>query len=407
MKRIGVATVLLIVAALLFGTFGQDSLYWKRRALAAIHSPATLPASYYEPSELIEGSADGGSIPRVSPEQERLDPAALQAAVDYAGDYGTTALIVGRHGHIAFEHYWDDATFDTVIDAGAFSATLTALAVGMAMSDQKIALPAEPVANYIESFRDPARAAITLEDLLHMTSGLGSRQGGADPWTASTREQFVRDIRNECLELPSSAPRGSVWHPQACDPQLLAHIIERATGQQYSKYVSDRLWKPIGAGDAHLMLDREGGTAHASCCLRARQGDWMRVAELLVTDGKFGGEQILPPGWVRAMLTPSKANNRFGYQVWRGAPLTGPPSMHDKGTSEPYAAADTFLLKGNGKTRLWLVPSMGLSILRVGTDDRVDSDWDDSRIPNIIIRGASDYVPRAGAQGVSDLVPNH
>jgi CubicO group peptidase (beta-lactamase class C family) len=128
----------------------------------------------------------------------------------------------------------------------------------------------------------------------------------------------------------------------------------------------------------------------------------MRIAELLVTGGKFGGEQILPPGWVRAMLAPSKANSRFGYQVWRGEPFVA-----GEEASEPYAAADTFLLKGNGKTRLWLVPSMGLSILRVGTNDPIDTDWDDSRIPNMIIRGAGDYVPNAGSQGVSDLVPNH
>ncbi len=407
MKRIGVVSILLVVVAVFLGAFASDALYWKRRALAAIYSPATLPAAYYEPSELIEGASDGGSIPRVSPEQERLDPAALQAAVEYADGRSTTALIVGRHGHIVFEHYWDGATFDTVIDAGAFNATLTAMAIGMAVSDRKIALPEEPVASYIESFRDGERATVTLADLLHMTSGLGSNQGGVDPWTASTREQFVRDVRSECLERTPWTSRDTIWHPQACDPQLLAHIIERATGQQYAKFVSDHLWKPIGAGDAHLMLDREGGTAHASCCLRARQGDWMRVAELLVTDGKFGGEQILPPGWVRTMLTPSKANRLFGFQVWRGAPLTGPPLPQEQGVSEPYATADTFLLKGNGKTRLWLVPSLGLSILRVGTNDQFDADWDDSRIPNLIIRGAGDYVPNTGAQGVSDLVPNH
>jgi CubicO group peptidase (beta-lactamase class C family) len=387
---------------LLIATYTRDPLYWKRRALSMMHSPSTMPAAYYEPSELIEGAPDSVPPPRVSPEQERLDPQSLQAAVEYADSQNTTALIVTRHGHIAFEHYWGGGSFDTVIDAGAFNGTLTALAVGMAMSDRKIALAAEPVANYIESFHDGKRDTITLEDLLHMTSGLGPNQSGANSWTASTREQLVRDIRNECLDLAPSAPRDTRWQPQACDPQLLAHIIERATGQQYSAYVSQKLWKPLGAADAYLMLDHEGGTAHASCCLRARQGDWIRIAELLVTDGRFGGEQILPPGWVRSMLTPSKANNRFGYQVWRGEPF-----VPGETASEPYAVADTFLLKGNGNTRLWLVPSMGLSILRVGTNEKTDASWDDSRIPNIIIRGASDYVPRSGAQDVSDLVPHH
>jgi CubicO group peptidase (beta-lactamase class C family) len=403
-KRLALATVVLVIAGGLTATFASDPLYWKRRVLSSIYSPATMPAAYYEPAELIQGTEEGGSPPRVAPQLEKLDPDSLRAAVDYAARQNSTALIVGRHGHIAFEHYWDDTNFDTVIDAGAFNATLTALMVGMAMNDRKISLVEEPVANYIESFRDGDRADLTLQDLLQMSSGLGSPEDAAAPSAASTRSQLIQDIRGECLDLARGEPRVPGWAPRACDPQLLAHIIERATGQPYAAYVSSRLWKPIGARDAYLMLDREGGMVHASCCLRARLGDWMRIAELLVTDGKFGGEQMLPPGWVRAMLTPAKTNNRFGYQVWRGRPF-----KEGEGASEPYAAEDTFLVKGHGKTRLWIVPSMGLTILRVGTNEESDTDWDDSVIPNLIVRGAADYVPKAGKPGVdySDLVPNH
>ena len=67
------------------------------------------------------------------------------------------------------------------------------------------------------------------------------------------------------------------------------------------------------------------------------------------------------------------------------------------------------MLKGPGNTRLWLVPSMNLSVLMIGSRDKAGADWDDSRIPNLIIRGASDYVPKAAKPGadVSNLVPNH
>lgn len=420
MKRIVLASLLMIVAALLLSSFLRDTLYWKRRVISSIYSPANLPASYYEPSEIIEGS-NGPSPPRVTPEEENLEPAALQAAADYAATERTTALIVGRHGHIVFEKYWGDSSYDTMIDAGAFNATLTALMVGMAMGDRKIALPSEPVANYIESFRERNRATITLEDLLHMTSGLGpnrladtgtnigtnpiARASAVLPTAASTHDQLAHDIRAECLDLERAAAPGARWQSQACDPQLLAHIIERASGQQYAVYVSERLWKPLGAGDARLMLDHEGGTAHASCCLRARQGDWMRIAQLLVNDGKFEGEQILPPGWVRTMMTASKTNPRFGYQLWRGRPFEpGEDSF------EPLAPGDAFELKGNGKTRLWLVPSLSLSILRVGSNDEADASWDDSRIPNLIIRGARDYRPddtTGSGVDIRKLVPNH
>jgi CubicO group peptidase (beta-lactamase class C family) len=401
MKRIALASVLMVIAAVLISAYRDDPLYWKRRALSSFYSPVSRPASYYEPSEVIEG-ADGPSSPRVAPDLEHLAAQALETAASYADSQGARALIVGRHGHIAYEKYWGGTTFDTPIDAGRFNAALTAIMVGMAIDDRKIALASEPVSNYIESFRERDREHITLEDLLHMTSGLGPDTPDAD--RAAEHDERVHDIRNQCLEQERAAAPGKRWQPQACDPQLLAHIIERASGQQYSKYISSRLWKPIGAGDAWLMLDHAAGTAHASCCLRARIGDWMRIAQLLANDGKYEGEQVLPPGWVRAMATPSKANPRFGYQVWRGEPF-----QPGEDASEPYVLDDTFLLKGPGNTRLWLMPSMSLSVLLVGSRDETGQDWDDSRIPNLIVRGASDYVPKAAKSGadVSNLVPNH
>jgi CubicO group peptidase (beta-lactamase class C family) len=255
-KRLALVAVPIIVLGVLVFTYPNDPVYWKRRALASIYSPATMPAAYYEPTALIEGTEEGGNLPRVAPELEKLGSTSLQAAVDYASERKSTALIVGRHGHIAFEHYWNGTSFDTVIDAGDFNATLTALMVGMAMNDRKIALVAEPVGNYIESFRDGDRATITLEDLLQMSSGLSA---------SSPQVQLVQDVRTACLD--ADAGTAHKWAPNACDPQLLAHIIERATGEPYASFVSSRLWKPIGARNAYLMLDRKTAwrTQAAAC----------------------------------------------------------------------------------------------------------------------------------------------
>lgn len=397
-------SVLFVIAFAVIKTVGDDTLYWKRRALLTILSPSHLPDVYYEPSQVIEGG-DGTKTPRVDPVQEKLRPEALEEAAKFADERGSKALIVGRHGHIVYERYWGGTTADTVIDAGAFNASLTALAFGAAMNDRKIALPIEPVANYIESFRDPRRAGITLEHLLRMNSGLGpSPNGDARSSAMSTREQLARNVRNECLERDPTRAPGTRWLVQPCDAQLLAHIIERATGEAYATYLSKALWKPIGASDAQLMLDEPGGTAHASCCLQARLSDWMRIGQLLANDGKFEGEQVLPPGWIRSMATPQGSGTPFGYQVWLAQPFV--PAT---GAAEPYAADDLIALRGNGHTRLWVVPSLSLIILRFGTDDSDDATWDDSRIPNLIVRGATDFVPKAqnGATDLSKLVPNH
>src|SRR6185295_3376772 len=139
MKRIALASVLMVIAAVLISAYRDDPLYWKRRALSSFYSPVSRPASYYEPSEVIEG-ADGPSSPRVAPDLEHLAAQALETAATYADSQGARALIVGRHVHIAYEKYWGGTTFDTPIDAGRFNAALTAIMVGMAMDDRKLAL---------------------------------------------------------------------------------------------------------------------------------------------------------------------------------------------------------------------------------------------------------------------------
>jgi CubicO group peptidase (beta-lactamase class C family) len=392
--------------ALLAIIFYLDPLFWKRYLLAASHSPASLPKSFYRPTETIEGSSDGGEPPRVAPDLEHLDPVALRAAADYAGERDTTALIVARHGHIVFEQYWDNQRFDAVADLGDFTSTIAALTLGLAMGDRKIGLVTEPIANYIDELRNDERGTITLADLLHGSSGLAPAAGGFGPWSQAARERFGTDARAQCLSRPLAARPGEHWLPQSCDVQLLALVIERATHERYAAYISAHLWKPIGAAEAQLAREDEAGAPRAACCLRARRGDWIRIAELLVSDGRFEGEQILPPGWVREMFAPSRSNRNFGYQVWIGQPFAAEPAA--AGASEPYAT-DVYLLKGAGKARLWLVPSLALSILRTGTNSEHDSDWDDARVPNLIVRGARDFVPKAAAPGadVRSLVPNH
>jgi len=399
-----IAACVLALAAIMALVVARNPLFWKRYLLAATHSTTTLPKSFYEPGETLTGATDSPDFPRVDPELQNLDKSALAEAAKYAADHGTTALIVSRRSHIVFEQYWDGRRADAMVDLGEFNATITALMLGIAMGDRKIGLLTEPAANYIEDFRkDEERRLITLDDLLHSSSGLAPVvSGGLGPWSEANQERFGTYTQAACLGRPLIARPGAKWLPQTCDVQLLALVIERATHQPYARYISESLWKPIGAADARLALEGESGVPRADCCLRARRGDWMRIAELLVSDGHFQGEQVLPPGWVKTMLAPSKANRNFGAQVWRGEFFT--PGA---GASERYAADDTFILKGPGKSRLWFVPSLGLAILRTGTNSGSDPDWDDARIPNLIVRGVRDFTPRPSAQDLKSLVPNH
>jgi CubicO group peptidase (beta-lactamase class C family) len=374
-------------------------VFWKRYFLTlAGSSNASFPL--YQPRELVAGGHEPPA-PRVAPELESLDRNALEKAAAYAGERDSSALIVSRHEHIVFEKYWHGTGFDTVEDGQSFARIVAALAVGAALSLRQIHWPDEPVGDFITPWHADPRGAITVTQLLKMSSGLRAPEPSLSPWSDSVRGSLGPDILGAALAEPLVGKPGAVWAEQSADPQLLALVIERATGMRYAQFVSQEIWRRIGAGDAWLWLDRAGGTAHADCCMLARQGDWIRVAELLVKDGNYRGEEVIRPGWVARMLVPAQGNTSYGSYVRLGK--TNPAGV------EPYALEDVFLVEGNGGNRLWLVPSMHLTILRMGRLPRQAADWDDARIPNLIIRSARDYLPSQARPGadISSIVPGH
>jgi CubicO group peptidase (beta-lactamase class C family) len=241
---------LLVVPVIGVGVFAARELLWKPQHA----SSATLPR------ERVVGRT-GILQPRATPEEENIDPLALRAAADAAAQQGSRALIVSRHGHIVFEQYWHGTTAETLMDAGAFSRTLTALMVGIALEDRKI--------------------------------------GSSD-------------------EI-----RARLQSPAAEDLQTLVPLLERATGERYAQYFSRRLWKPLDAADAALSLDRPGGTARGDCCFFARASDWLRIAQLLMNHGVHQGTEIVQRRWIDEMLAASKVDPTAGMQVRLGWPRHG------------------------------------------------------------------------------------
>jgi CubicO group peptidase (beta-lactamase class C family) len=384
----------LVVVSLL--AIARDPVFWQRYALLFSGSPIAL----YEPRERIQGSNEP-MAPRVAPELESLDPRSLETAAAYAAQKDSTALIVSRHEHIVFEKYWHGTSFDTLEDGQSFTRVVVALAVGAALSRRNIHWPEEPVSAFITEWGNDTRGEITINQLLKMSSGLHAPEPSLNPWSPSMRAALGPDIVATDLAEPLAAKPGSVWAEQSADPQLAALIVERATHMRFAEFVSQALWRRIGAADAWLWLDRGGGAPHTECCMVARQGDWLRLAELLIKDGNYRGDEVIRPGWVAHMLVPAHGNETFGSYIRVG--------KSNGSGAEPYATEDLFIVEGNGGNRLWLIPSMQMSILRMGPAPAQAADWDDARIPNAIIRAARDYQQPAVRSGsdISRLVPGH
>jgi len=133
----------------------------------------------------------------------------------------------------------------------------------------------------------------------------------------------------------------------------------------------------------------------------AHQGDWIRVGQLLLRDGNYRGTEVIRGGWVSLMRAPAKSDPDFGSFLRVG--LVPPPGQ------EGFAARDVFVVGARGGNRLWLIPSLQIAVLCTGEAAGRDAAWDEARIPNLIMRGARDYLPPAALPGadLSSVVPGH
>jgi len=180
--------------------------------------------------------------------------------------------------------------------------------------------------------------------------------------------------------------------PLAC--AAVAAQIAATSHMSYPQFLSRRLWQPLNAAAAQILLAAPSATAPADCCLHARPGDWLRVAELVIADGRFEGTQVLPAGWAQRVQQPGAQDQGRALGLWLASSARG---------AEPYIAHDVLFLRGPGQTRLWMAPRQDIVILLVAPDG---SGSDETRLPNMVYRALRES-PSGTHQNLGDLVPNH
>jgi hypothetical protein len=184
--------------------------------------------------------------------------------------------------------------------------------------------------------------------------------------------------------------------------ERLRSAIEMASRTPYAVYLGRKLWRPVNAAPAWIALPQPGAPAPADCCLHARVLDWMRIAGVLVGDGRFEGTTVAPAGWVARMARPITADGHHGF----GLELMGAAQG-----AEPLLLDDAFLLRGPGHWRLWMVPSAQLAVLfgaqPPGATDAAAA-WDETRIANLVFRALNDQPAPSGPSNLLQrLVPGH
>jgi CubicO group peptidase (beta-lactamase class C family) len=236
----------------------------------------------------------------------------------FAEDTFTNALLVIRDGRIVFEDYRNKSGADTHFISFSMAKTITAMLVGIAIEEGKIASLDDRADKYVPELKGTGYDGVTIRQIMRMRSGVDYQErydfGDHPSFAARLHEQAI--ILNKmrfaagALETKRGNTPGSTFNYSTLDTMVIGWVLENATGEKLEDFTRRTLWGPLGAeSDAFWLADGPpgpigvGGRALNGMGYNAVLRDFGRLGQLMLGDGKRGSRQILPVGWVKQMTT--------------------------------------------------------------------------------------------------------
>lgn len=307
---------------------------------------------------------DVGAVRRLPTRPHTAISRAIHEAFrDEAGAYGgiTWGVVVVHRGKIVAERYGRGFGPHIAARTNSMCKSLGGTLVGLAARKGLVDLHRPgPLAEW-RTAGDP-RGAITLDDLLHMGSGLYS-DGAQDPQKeiyqsgASISEVAARNIVD--------AVPGRRFVYAGTDTNLAMRAVRQALANDvaYPAFpYRELLWK-IGMTRTVIETDWNNDFIVSGQCWSTAR-DFARLSLLYLADGKWDKQRLLPPGWTRYAATPAPAQPAkpsiggdagYGAQFWLFGGMNGLPS-------------DAFSAFGAMGQYAVIVPSADTVIIRRGFD---------------------------------------
>ncbi len=297
--------------------------------------------------------------------------AALQAVINDAfttNKYGDpkvmSAALVSSTNKLLAERYKDGYTPYTSQRTWSTAKSIAASVIGVAV--EKGLLDVKAPANIPEwaAPGDP-RQRITLENLLHMASGLDSTMAG-------NRTSFVYFggalVTDKATRNMLEVPPGSRFKYANNDTMLAIRSL-RATiddDDKMLKFPAENLFRRIGMHNTVAETDWQGNFIMSSQVWTTSR-DLARLGILYLNDGVWQSKRILPKGWREYISTP--APNQPPLKRRDGSPIAGYGAQFWLFPSR-FAGMpdDAFSSAGNRGQYMMIIPSRNLVIIRRGYD---------------------------------------
>ncbi|HRW19796.1 MAG TPA: serine hydrolase [Dermatophilaceae bacterium] len=269
---------------------------------------------------------------------------------------GTRAVLVIHDGRLVAERYAPGFSANTRQLGWSMAKSVTNLLVGRLVAQGRLAVTDD----HLRPEWTDRRAAITVDQLMRMTSGLSWNED-YDLGTPITRMLYLEpDMGRYAASQPLAHEPGSYQQYSSGSTNLLCSVLRARTGSGAALPWRE-LYQPLGLSSAVWETDA-AGTPVCSSYLWATPRDWAALGQLALQDGTWQGQRLLPEGWMaRSTTVLPGQGEETGYAAGWWANRLADGSLVD-----PALPAEAYWANGHDGQRVVVVPSAKLVVVRLG-----------------------------------------
>lgn len=201
--------------------------------------------------------------------------------------------------------------------------SLTSTLVGAALQAGAISSLDDAVSRYVPALRGCAYDAVTIRNLVTMSSGVRwsedytDRRSDVNRYSKSLGDKVPGGVLALMRSLKAEHQPGSFFNYNTGDSYVLGCLISAATGKTLADHMSETIWSRLGMEfDAFYTLESEGGQEIGGSRAGITLRDMGRFGVFLLRNGVIDHTPVLPSDWIEnaglAFFDLDPETNRYG-----------------------------------------------------------------------------------------------
>ena len=231
---------------------------------------------------------------------------------EFVPDSETNAFLILKEGKLIFEWYAENFNKNEAHASFSMAKSITSALVGIAIEEGKINSVQDKVVDYLPNLDSIKFKDLKILHLLQMTSGI--RYSELDVFHSLNALNIPNGMRLKYIP----GEKHEYW---SAITQLLGLVLKKAIEPlTISEYLSDKIWKPMGAEfDASWSVDNENGVEKTFCCIQGTARDFLRFGLVYLNYGFYNEQQIVPQSWIEESVKLNEEEGsikKYNYGWW-------------------------------------------------------------------------------------------